>query len=92
MFVVLYSPSNAQEKKWNKTGGEGYNRGFCQFVLDPIFKVPHTHTHTIYTPVKVCSGAGMSLTLSPLLPSIDGMDSVSFQKIISRLLFEGSST
>lgn len=30
---------NAKEKKWNKTGGEGYVRGFCQFVLDPIFKV-----------------------------------------------------
>jgi elongation factor 2 len=31
-----YSPA---EKKWNNTGGEGYVRGFCQFVLDPIFKV-----------------------------------------------------
>lgn len=31
-----YSPS---EKKWNKTGGEGYVRGFNQFVLDPIYKV-----------------------------------------------------
>lgn len=30
---------NAKEKKWNKSGGEGYVRGFCQFVLDPIFKV-----------------------------------------------------
>ena len=30
---------NAKEKKWNKSGGEGYTRGFCQFVLDPIFKV-----------------------------------------------------
>ena len=30
---------NAKEKKWNKVGGEGYVRGFCQFVLDPIFKV-----------------------------------------------------
>ncbi|CAI8047292.1 Eukaryotic translation elongation factor 2 [Geodia barretti] len=32
----FYSP---KERKWNKTGGEGYVRGFCQFVLDPIFKV-----------------------------------------------------
>lgn len=32
----FYSP---KDKKWNKTGGEGYVRGFCQFVLDPIFKV-----------------------------------------------------
>jgi elongation factor 2 len=32
----FYSPS---EKKWNINGGEGYVRGFCQFVLDPIFKV-----------------------------------------------------
>ena len=30
---------NAKEKKWNKSGGEGYSRGFCQLVLDPIFKV-----------------------------------------------------
>lgn len=30
---------NAKEKKWNKTGGEGYVRGFCQFILDPIYKV-----------------------------------------------------
>jgi len=30
---------SASEKKWNVTGGEGYVRGFCQFVLDPIFKV-----------------------------------------------------
>jgi len=30
---------SATEKKWNKTGGEGYVRGFCQFVLDPIYKV-----------------------------------------------------
>ena len=27
------------EKKWSKTQAEGYTRGFCQFVLDPIFKV-----------------------------------------------------
>ncbi|CAF0827047.1 unnamed protein product [Brachionus calyciflorus] len=32
----FYSPS---EKKWSTTGGEGYTRGFSQFVLDPIFKV-----------------------------------------------------
>ncbi len=30
---------SASEKKWNKTGGEGYVRGFTQFVLDPIYKV-----------------------------------------------------
>ncbi|CAF4767053.1 unnamed protein product [Rotaria sp. Silwood1] len=32
----FFSPA---EKKWSKGGGEGYVRGFCQFVLDPIFKV-----------------------------------------------------
>jgi len=32
----FFSPT---EKKWSTSGGEGYNRGFCQFVLDPIFKV-----------------------------------------------------
>lgn len=30
---------NPKERKWNKTGGEGYVRGFCQFILDPIYKV-----------------------------------------------------
>ena len=30
---------NASMRKWNKTGGEGYTRGFCQFILDPIYKV-----------------------------------------------------
>ena len=28
-----------KDKKWNKQGGEGYVRGFNQFVLDPIYKV-----------------------------------------------------
>lgn len=32
----FYSPT---EKKWSKNQNEGYVRGFCQFVLDPIFKV-----------------------------------------------------
>lgn len=32
----FYSPT---EKKWSKTQQTGYNRGFVQFVLDPIFKV-----------------------------------------------------
>lgn len=30
---------NGKEKKWNKTGGAGYVRGFNQFVLDPIYKM-----------------------------------------------------
>merc|ERR1719369_2047664 len=30
---------NGKEKKWNKSGGEGYVRGFNQFVLDPIYKM-----------------------------------------------------
>jgi elongation factor 2 len=30
---------NAAEKKWATQSGEGYARGFNQFVLDPIFKV-----------------------------------------------------
>jgi elongation factor 2 len=28
---------NAKTKKWNKTGGDGYVRGYCQFVLNPIY-------------------------------------------------------
>lgn len=28
---------NAKTKKWNKTGGEGYVRGYNQFILNPIF-------------------------------------------------------
>jgi len=30
------------DKKWNTEGGEGYARGFNQFVLDPIYKVFNT--------------------------------------------------
>jgi len=30
---------NSKTKKWNKSGGEGFVRGFNQFVLDPIYKV-----------------------------------------------------
>jgi elongation factor 2 len=28
---------NAKTKKWNKTGGDGYVRGYCQFILNPIY-------------------------------------------------------
>ena len=45
---------NVKEKKWSKAKSPepGLVRGFCQFVLDPIYKVgmvsdiTHTHTHT----------------------------------------------
>jgi len=30
---------NPTIKKWNKTGGEGYVRGFNKFVLEPLYKV-----------------------------------------------------
>ena len=30
---------NAKERKWSKTSAKDNVRGFCQFVLDPIFKV-----------------------------------------------------
>lgn len=30
---------NGKEKKWNKTGGDGYERGFCQFILKPIYTI-----------------------------------------------------
>lgn len=30
---------NPTEKKWKKESAVGYVRGFCQFVLDPIYKV-----------------------------------------------------
>lgn len=30
---------NPETKKWTSTGDGKYKRGFCQFVLDPIFKV-----------------------------------------------------
>ncbi|XP_078350164.1 eukaryotic translation elongation factor 2-like [Oculina patagonica] len=30
---------NASTKKWNKQEGDGYVRGFNQFVLDPIYKM-----------------------------------------------------
>jgi len=32
----FYNPAT---RKWAKKSGEGYNRAFCMFVLDPIFKV-----------------------------------------------------
>ena len=32
----FYSP---KEKKWSKECGEGYVRGFTQYILDPIYKV-----------------------------------------------------
>jgi elongation factor 2 len=28
---------NATTKKWNKTGGDGYIRGYVQFILQPIY-------------------------------------------------------
>ena len=28
---------NPKKKTWNKSGGDGYNRGYCQFVLQPIY-------------------------------------------------------
>merc|ERR1712038_1637636 len=34
-----YFNPKAEKKKWNKEGGEGYTRGFIQFVLDPIYKM-----------------------------------------------------
>ena len=30
---------NPTEKKWKKESSAGYIRGFCQFILDPIYKV-----------------------------------------------------
>ena len=30
---------SAKEKKWAKMPGEGYTRGFTQYILDPIYKV-----------------------------------------------------
>eukprot|EP00045_Choanoeca_perplexa_P008884 m.83698 g.83698 ORF g.83698 m.83698 type:complete len:841 (+) comp14657_c0_seq1:104-2626(+) len=30
---------NPKTRKWNKSGGDGFIRGFNMFVLDPIFKV-----------------------------------------------------
>ncbi|EDV26551.1 uncharacterized protein TRIADDRAFT_37398 [Trichoplax adhaerens] len=30
---------NPKSRKWNKTGGDGFVRGFTQFILDPIYKI-----------------------------------------------------
>lgn len=41
---------NPDTRKWNKTGGKGYNRGFNKFVLEPLFKVlknPSMHCATL---------------------------------------------
>lgn len=32
----FYNPTT---KKWNKTGGEGFVRGFNKFILEPLYKV-----------------------------------------------------
>ena len=32
----FYDPN---ERKWSKTEAVGSVRGFCQFILDPVFKV-----------------------------------------------------
>merc|ERR1712021_45320 len=32
---------NQKEKKWGKSGGNGYVRGFTNYILDPIYKVFH---------------------------------------------------
>ncbi|XP_065188257.1 eukaryotic translation elongation factor 2-like, partial [Sycon ciliatum] len=37
---------SAKERKWNKTGGDGYVRGFNLFVLDPIFKMVDAITNS----------------------------------------------
>jgi elongation factor 2 len=44
---------NAKEKKWSKTFGEGYTRGFNQFILDPIFKVFNHHSYMILTIILI---------------------------------------
>ena len=28
-----------EARKWNRSGGEGYVRGFNKFILEPLFKV-----------------------------------------------------
>jgi len=35
----LWGDNYFNGKKWNKSGGDGFVRGFCQFILDPIYKV-----------------------------------------------------
>lgn len=46
---------NPKERKWNKSGGDGYVRGFCQFILDPIFKVSEcTALSTVQTDSLLC--------------------------------------
>ena len=55
---------NGKERKWNKTGGDGYVRGFCQFVLDPIFKVS---CHLLWwpaTPTTVSSSLSLFIPLT----------------------------
>ena len=32
---------NEKTRKWNKTGGDGFERGFNKFVLEPIYKVSY---------------------------------------------------
>ena len=56
---------NAKERKWNKSGGEGFTRGFCQFVLDPIFKVCVSVSVGVWMR-GVCGDCPLPSLLSPL--------------------------
>lgn len=73
---------NATTKKWNKTGGDGYVRGYVQFILQPIYmlfdavmkfdkeKVRQPLSLTPSFPSDVGSfspSLPLSLTLSPIL-------------------------
>ena len=70
---------NPKDRKWNKSGGEGYVRGFCQFILDPIFKVRwwcgwllFFHVRVLYLSLLSFSPPFPSLSLPPprcLMPS-----------------------
>lgn len=40
----FYDP---KERKWSKTEAAGSVRGFCQFILDPIFKVRMKRRETL---------------------------------------------
>ena len=39
MMKRLWGDNFFNGKKWKKTQEEGFKRGFCQFVLDPIYRV-----------------------------------------------------
>jgi len=69
---------NPKTKKWNKVGGDGYVRGYCQFILNPIFmlfdaviKLDHKTTEKLITKLEIkLTPEEKELTGKPLMKAM----------------------